>query len=74
MSDLRIIKTKSLVKIRWRTRLKIWWNVRKIPRELRRALDEEIDKLMLHGDDEWTVYHEFRSRTDPPPWGRGEDS
>ena len=25
------------------------------------------------GDGDWTEYHEFRSRTDPPPWGRGMD-
>lgn len=24
-------------------------------------------------NDDWSEYHEFRKRTDPPPWGDGKD-
>jgi len=31
------------------------------------------ENLLDLDPDEWSAYHEFRARTDPPPWGRGED-
>jgi hypothetical protein len=37
-------------------------------KKLRALAALEADK-----EETWTEYHEFRKRTDPPPWGQGKD-
>ena len=51
---------------------------RVLQRKINEALDEwRVQLGMAPGQeqdtDEWTAYHEFRKRTDPPPWGSGLD-
>ena len=32
-----------------------------------------VEALKLSAREEWSEYHEYRKRTDPPPWGLGLD-
>lgn len=52
MTEVKVVKVKSLVKLRWRTRFRLWWlDRRKTPlqRELEAEFNRRMDEALLFG-------------------------
>ena len=54
MGEISVVRVKTQLPLRWRTRLRIWWFRRRMTPE-QRAIDEELScreaRALLFGDD-----------------------